>query len=409
MFIELAQPPLPPIFILSCARSGSTLLRYIIDTHPDICCPPELGLGALCQRLWHVYYSTTGQALNVGDEAEKRKLVLAEVKRNVSNIMMSYANIKNKKMWCEKSPDNLVFLNIIKDVFPDAMYICLHRNCLDVVHSLLEVSRYGFMDDVAGYVHRNPHNLVAAFAEYWSNYTETLLRLEREHTSQCFRVNYESLVSNPSEISEQLFAFLKVRWDESLLNNIFSAPHDSWHGDSKIWFAKGIYQTSVGKGSALTAAQVDSMLERVNRLLDQLAYPMIGSDSDGGLLAGMNASVKKDTGEDSLTITEMFINQVPRRLTERGGKLQGISAACKFVITGTANDMWMINFNGQECQVALAAQDGRADCTITVSASDLIEIETGKLNPGEAYLQGKVYINGDMYIARIIGEALFGA
>jgi hypothetical protein len=35
----------PPIFILSCYRSGSTLLRYILDSHPDVYCPPELSLG----------------------------------------------------------------------------------------------------------------------------------------------------------------------------------------------------------------------------------------------------------------------------------------------------------------------------------------------------------------------------
>ena len=40
-----------PIFIASHARTGSTLLRYIIDTHPALCCPPELALGQLCSAL----------------------------------------------------------------------------------------------------------------------------------------------------------------------------------------------------------------------------------------------------------------------------------------------------------------------------------------------------------------------
>ena len=31
----------PPIFIIGCPRSGTTLLRVILDSHPNICCGPE--------------------------------------------------------------------------------------------------------------------------------------------------------------------------------------------------------------------------------------------------------------------------------------------------------------------------------------------------------------------------------
>ena len=41
----------PPILVLCNARSGSTLLRYLLDTHPDIAAPPETPLGALCASL----------------------------------------------------------------------------------------------------------------------------------------------------------------------------------------------------------------------------------------------------------------------------------------------------------------------------------------------------------------------
>ncbi|MFN2568680.1 MAG: sulfotransferase [Candidatus Dormibacteria bacterium] len=40
-----------PIFVVCCSRSGSTLLRYILDTHPLVACPPELHVAQLCRRL----------------------------------------------------------------------------------------------------------------------------------------------------------------------------------------------------------------------------------------------------------------------------------------------------------------------------------------------------------------------
>src|ERR1700722_838384 len=40
-----------PAFILTTSRSGSTLLRFIIDSHPDFVCPPETNLAGACAHL----------------------------------------------------------------------------------------------------------------------------------------------------------------------------------------------------------------------------------------------------------------------------------------------------------------------------------------------------------------------
>jgi hypothetical protein len=43
--------PMDPVFVLCMGRSGSTLLRLILDTHPDLACPPETNIPALCSTL----------------------------------------------------------------------------------------------------------------------------------------------------------------------------------------------------------------------------------------------------------------------------------------------------------------------------------------------------------------------
>jgi putative sterol carrier protein len=43
--------------------------------------------------------------------------------------------------------------------------------------------------------------------------------------------------------------------------------------------------------------------------------------------------------------------------------------------------------------------DAPAECTISVKASDLAELMTGKLNPMTAVMFGKIKIAGDMSIA----------
>jgi hypothetical protein len=52
-----------PVFVLCMARSGSTLLRFLLDAHPDLACPPETSLPALCTRLAVVWSLIEGAPL----------------------------------------------------------------------------------------------------------------------------------------------------------------------------------------------------------------------------------------------------------------------------------------------------------------------------------------------------------
>ena len=44
-----------PVFILCNGRSGSTLLRFVLDAHPELACPPETNLPGLCVQLAAVW------------------------------------------------------------------------------------------------------------------------------------------------------------------------------------------------------------------------------------------------------------------------------------------------------------------------------------------------------------------
>ncbi|MCA1615986.1 MAG: sulfotransferase, partial [Acidobacteria bacterium] len=84
MVNDPAAAPPPPFFILSTPRSGSTLMRYIVDTHPEVACPSELNLGVLCDDLYMVVALTLGQTLpDPPGSAANERAVLAEVRRIV--------------------------------------------------------------------------------------------------------------------------------------------------------------------------------------------------------------------------------------------------------------------------------------------------------------------------------------
>jgi len=407
MISENQSSAVPPVFVLSCERSGSTLLRYIIDTHPQICSPAHLHLGQLCRSLYTSIFYSLGQTM---EEAMRERLVTVETRRIVDELMERYVSAKGKRMWCEKTTENLQYLKILSDVFPDARYICLYRNCMDVVHSSIECSRLGFIPELAPYVQKRPDNIVAAMVDSWIEKTTTLLEFELANAEQCFRIKYEALVAEPSQTLPAMFATLGLEWDEKFLKEVFSTQHDQGSGDRKVLFTKKINTDSVGRGSTISRSLIpDDLLEKMNRLLAQLDYPPVGDDWDNApspyLPAGIAAGITKQESEIVSSIEVMFRDYVPQLLKKENASLAGVSGRCKFEV-GDGGGTWMLTL--RESRGVAEALDGDADCTVRISAADLLDLVNGRLNSIAAFDQGKIHIMGDYELANKVGRLLFG-
>jgi putative sterol carrier protein len=79
-------------------------------------------------------------------------------------------------------------------------------------------------------------------------------------------------------------------------------------------------------------------------------------------------------------------------------KAAGMTATYQFDITGEGGGQWFAKIeNG-----SLASGEGEAesaDCTITVSAGNWLDILNGKLDGQMAFMAGKLKIAGDMSLA----------
>lgn len=405
MVSENQSSAAPPVFVLSCERSGSTLLRYIIDTHPQICSPAHLHLGQLCRSLYTSIFYSLGQTMEVTDEATRERLVAIETRRIVNELMERYVRAKGKQMWCEKTTENLQYLKILNDVFPDARYICLYRNCMDVVHSSIECSRLGFIPELAPYVQKRPDNIVAAMVDSWIEKTSVLVEFEMAHAEQCFRLKYENLVTEPSQTLPAMFAALGLEWDERLLKEVFSTQHDQGSGDRKVLFTKKINTDSIGRGSTISRSFVpDALLEDMNRLLARLDYPPVGDDWDNAQSPYLPAGVATEN-EMVSSVEVMFRDYVPQLLKEGNASLAGVNGRCKFEV-GDGGGTWMLTL--RESQGVAEALDGDADCTVQISAADLLDLVNGRLNSIAAFDQGKIHIMGDYDLANKVGRLLFG-
>jgi hypothetical protein len=342
------------------------------------------------------------------DEIERSSRVIEKVRQSVSALMAEYATAKGKRLWCDKTPANLQALEILDAVFPDAKYICLYRNGMDVVHSCLEISgRDGFVAEFDPYVRKNPENLIAAMVDSWTDKTRKLLTFERKNQDKCFRITYEAMVLDTIPTLKAMFAFLGLHFDPRLLESVFLVRHDEGVGDDRIRFSKGISRRSLGKGSRVSRAKIPSdLLEQMNALLSELNYPVVGPDWDTAPSPYLPPETVTDESEVVTTVEEIFGRHLPALLKSKRESATRINAVCKFAVSGEGGGNWVVNLAEQS--IRKDRGEVKPDCVVAVSASDFIDIMSGRLNPRSAVDRGKLRVTGDHpELATKIGMLLF--
>src|SRR5690349_15191904 len=173
-----------PVFVLCNGRSGSTLLRFLLDAHPELACPPETNLPGLCGQLATVWSLIEGAPLsaNRGDEPPViPDAAIAGVRETMDRMVGSYLARRGKKRYCDKSLGTARFADLLLRVYPQARFICLYRHPMDVIASGMEacpwgLNGYGF----DSYIAQTPGNMVFALARFWiDNTAKTLAAEER--------------------------------------------------------------------------------------------------------------------------------------------------------------------------------------------------------------------------------------
>jgi protein-tyrosine sulfotransferase len=250
-----------PVFVLCMGRTGSTLLRFLLDAHPDLACPPETNVPALCGQLANVWALIEGAPLsaNRGDEPpEIPDAVIAGVRETVDRMVGSYLRRRGKRRYCDKSLGTARYSYLMSRVWPEAKFICLFRHPMDVVASGIEacpwgLGGYGFDQ----YIAETPGNAVHAMARFWMDNAAQILATQEQLPERCHRVRYEDMTCDPQAAADELYEFLGVARVPGIGLRIFDAERER-HGpaDYKIWHTSQISTSSVGRGWAIPAGLI---------------------------------------------------------------------------------------------------------------------------------------------------------
>jgi hypothetical protein len=254
------------------------LLRFLLDAHPELACPPETNLPALCGQLATVWSLIEGAPLsaNRGDEPPViPDAAIAGIRETMDRMVGSYLERRGKKRYCDKSLGTARFAELLLRVYPQARFVCLYRHPMDVIASGLEacpwgLNGYGF----EAYIATTPGNAVEALARFWADNTTATLAAEERFPDRCLRVRYEDLVTNPEGTAEGIFAFLDVAPAPGASTGCFSAERERFGpGDHKIWYTSAISPGSVGRGWSIPTALIGpQILAAINELTGKLGY-----------------------------------------------------------------------------------------------------------------------------------------
>lgn len=122
-----------PVFILCSVRSGSTLLRVLLNSHSEICAPHELHLQTIEVRIRQEYAADVLRT--IGLPRRELEYVLWD------RILADFLERSGKSVIVEKTPSSVVSWPRLREAWPNARYIFLLRHPESIVESSLKRDR----------------------------------------------------------------------------------------------------------------------------------------------------------------------------------------------------------------------------------------------------------------------------
>ena len=209
-----------PVFIIGCGRSGTTILGNTLSLHPEIKYLNER------RDLWHKSYPEfdiwNKNMQNSKLYVDEKDIVLR--KHNLLRYFFFREQVlANAKILVEKLPINNFRLKFLRKSFPNARYIYLTRNGLEVSKSIEKAIQKG------GWL--RSHDLLKSCNIENSDQNKGIWewKLSIDQSDRFFRrinrnsfihLSYNDFIDSPSEMIKGIFDFLKLDYTESWINEL---------------------------------------------------------------------------------------------------------------------------------------------------------------------------------------------
>jgi hypothetical protein len=257
-----------PIFIGGAGRSGTTLMRMMLDAHPNICCGPELKvLPPIAQAFACL---STNDSLMQSYDCDVPDLQF-RFRELIEGLVANFRQRSGKPRWAEKTPHNVIVMAPLGYVFPDARFLHIIRDGRDVACSLVNSNWIAASSGQPVDFTRN----VTSAARYWRD----VVRTAREHAAhpvlagRVLEVRYEALVADTDGTLREVLRFLDEPWHDAVLFHYRKSRQHETEETTTRAASKPVYESAVGRWrSEMTSDDKAAFKAEADPLLRELGY-----------------------------------------------------------------------------------------------------------------------------------------
>ena len=211
------------MIVLGVSRSGTTLLKEMLDAHSELAIPTE---SYFIPQLWDRHGArpdVESLLADLGRIARVREwgVTATDVRRRlgaepsfsdvIRAVYESYAEARGKGRFGDKTPAYMQHLELLERVFPDARYVHVIRDGRDAALSFAAMRRRPRFN------WSRPRR-IADFACAWRYEVGRARRFGRTAAAgRYFELRYEDLVAAPEERLREISSFLDLEFEPAML------------------------------------------------------------------------------------------------------------------------------------------------------------------------------------------------
>nr|XP_015222957.1 PREDICTED: protein-tyrosine sulfotransferase 1 isoform X1 [Lepisosteus oculatus]XP_015222958.1 PREDICTED: protein-tyrosine sulfotransferase 1 isoform X1 [Lepisosteus oculatus] len=199
---------MPLIFIGGVPRSGTTLMRAMLDAHPDVRCGEETRVIPRILAMKQMWSRSGREKMRLDEAGVTDEVLDSAMQAFLLEIIVKHG--EPAAYLCNKDPFALKSLTYLAKIFPHAKFILMIRDGRASVHSMIsrKVTIAGF--DLGSY---------RDCLTKWNRAIETMYAQCQEAADKCLPVHYEQLVLHPEKWMRKLLKFLDIPWNEAVLHH----------------------------------------------------------------------------------------------------------------------------------------------------------------------------------------------